>query len=187
MSSLQKLSLFDKLCASMVRKRELPQKLFLRGHHRWEHYRKGRLINVYEFDNDIVNEGKNDILSVYFHDGTATASTSWYVGLISNAGYSGLAATDVMSSHAGWAEFVGYSQSTRPAWGPGAPASQSITNATPMQYDFNASGTVKGGFVTTNNVKSGTGGKLWATALFPGGDIAVSNGDQLKATYTLST
>jgi hypothetical protein len=142
-------------------------------------------MGTYQVHNDITNEGKNTIFDVMFHDGTQIASSSWYLGLISNSGYSALAAGDTMSSHSGWTEFTAYTQSTRVAWGPGAAASQSTTNASPATFDINASGTVKGIFVTSNSTKSGTTGKLWATGLFTA-DVPVSNGDQLKVTYTVS-
>lgn len=135
--------------------------------------------------NGITNEGKDDNLDVYFSDGTQTAGSSWYIGLIDNSGYSALAATDTMASHAGWNEFTSYSEANRVAWGPGAAASQSITNASPATFNINGSGTVKGVFVVTNNTKSGSTGILWATALFSA-DVPVSNGDQLKVTYTVS-
>lgn len=151
-----------------------------------EHYRNGKLIDTYSLYNDITNEGKNSILEVYFKDGTQIASTSWFIGLISNSGFSALAAADTMSSHSGWTEFTGYTQSTRVAWGPGTPASQSVTNATPATFDINASGTLKGIFVPSNSTKSGTTGKLWATGLFTA-DVPVSNGDQMKITYTVSS
>jgi hypothetical protein len=151
-----------------------------------EHYRDGKLLDIYSLHNDITNEGKNTILDVMFHDGTQIASTSWYVGLISNSGYSALAAADTMASHGGWTEFTGYTQSTRVAWGPGAASGQSTTNASPATFDINATGTLKGIFVTSNSTKSGTTGKLWATGLFAA-DVPVSNGDQMKITYTVSS
>jgi hypothetical protein len=150
-----------------------------------DHYRAGEKIGHYDFPNDITNEGKNTLFEIMFHDGTQIANASWFIGLISNSGYSALAATDTMASHSGWTEFTGYSQSTRVAWGAGAAASQSITNASPATFDINASGTVKGIFVTSNSTKSGTTGKLWSTALFAA-DVPVTNGDQLRATYTVS-
>lgn len=151
-----------------------------------EHYRDGKLFDVYSFHNDITNEGKNEILDVFFSDATQIAASSWYIGLISNSGYSALAAGDTMASHGGWTEFTGYTQSTRVAWGPGNPASQSITNASPATFDINATGTLKGIFVTSNSTKSGTTGKLWATGLFAA-DVPVSSGDQMKITYTVSS
>lgn len=150
-----------------------------------EHWRGGQHLRTYTAPNDITNEGKNTLFEIMFHDGTQIASASWFIGLISNSGYSALAAGDTMASHAGWTEFTAYSQSTRVAWGPGAAASQSITNSSPATFDINSSGTVKGIFVTSNSTKSGTTGKLWATALF-NADVPVSNGDQLRATYTVS-
>lgn len=175
----------DNLGVQMVRNRDIEQKPKLRGRYHVEHWRNGSLLNTYDFDNDITNQGKNDIFDVYFSDGTQTAASAWCLSLISLSGYSALAAGDTMASHGGWTEFTGYSESTRPAWGPGDPASQSITNATPVTFSINAGGTVKGIFVTTQNTKGGTTGKLWATALFTG-DVPVTSGDQLKVTYTVS-
>lgn len=155
------------------------------GHFRIHHYRDGKEIGVYDVKNLVVNQGKNDILGVYFHDGTQTASSSWFMGLISLTGYSAIAAGDTAASHAGWTEFTGYSETTRQLWGQGAASSQSITNSTPATFTINASGTVKGAFIISNSTKGGTTGTLWAAALFSA-DVPVNNGDQLKVTYTLS-
>lgn len=185
----------DDFGASCVveRNRRIEQKLGfdplkgLKGKFKVEHFDKdGKLKGTYDFPNGITNVGKNDILGVYFFSGTQTATASWFIGLIDLASFSALAAGDTMASHAGWIEFTGYSEATRRAWGQGAPASQSITNASPATYSINASGTVKGIFVVTNSTKGGTTGILWTTALFSA-DVPVSNGDSLKVTYTLST
>lgn len=157
-----------------------------KGRFRVEHSDvNGKLKGIYEFNNDIVNVGKNDILGVYFSGGSATGSSSWVIGLISNSGYSALAAADTMASHAGWTEFTGYSQANRVQWGPGSASSQSVTNSSPATFDINATGTVKGIFVCNQNTKSGTSGILWATALFTA-DVPVTSGDQLKVTYTVN-
>ena len=157
-----------------------------KGRFKVEHLDKdGNLIKIYEFDNDITNQGKNALFDIMFHDGTQITSASWVVGLISNSGYSALAAADTMSSHAGWTEFTGYTQATRVAWGPGASASQSITNASPATFDINATGTVKGIFIVSQSTKGGTTGTLWSTALFSA-DVPVASSDQLRVTYTLS-
>ncbi len=170
-----------------VRNRNTIDQFLPTGKLQVEHRDKdGKLIGIYDFHNDITNEGKNLILEVMFKDGTQIASASWFIGLISNSGYSALAAGDTMASHAGWTEFTGYSQSTRVAWGPGVPASQLITNGTPATFDITSSGTLKGVFIPSNSTKSGTTGKLWATALFSA-DVPVNNGDQIKITYTVSS
>lgn len=147
--------------------------------------RFGRTKGRYAFPNGITNEGKNKILDVMFNDGVQVANSSWFIGLIDNSGFSTLADTDTMASHAGWNEFTSYSEANRVAWGSGAAASQSVTNATPATFNISGSGTVKGVLVPTNNTKGGTSGTLWATALFSA-DVPVSNGDQLKVTYTVS-
>lgn len=159
--------------------------LDLRGRYKINHFRGGLLIAKYDIHNDITNEGKNTIFDVMYNNATQIANSAWAIGLISLVGYSALASTDVMNSHAGWTEFTTYSQANRVAWGSGASSSQTVTNATPCQFDITATGTVKGIFVTSNNTKGGTTGKLWSTALFSA-DVPVVNGDQLKATYTLN-
>ena len=158
----------------------------LRGKFQVEHYdADGVKKGTYDFSNGITNVGKNLILDVMFNDGVAIANNSWFVGLIDNSGFSALAATDTMSSHAGWNEFTSYSEGTRVAWGSGAAASQSTTNASPATFNINGSGTVYGIFVNSNSTKSGTTGTLWSTAAFSA-TVGVTNGDQLKITYTVS-
>jgi hypothetical protein len=148
-----------------------------------EHIRDGVVIGTYEFPNGITNEGKNTIFDVMFN--SATQITTWYIGLVSLSGFSALADADTLASHAGWTEFTGYTQANRVTWGSGASASQVVTNSTPATFDMNATGTVKGIFIASNNTKGGTTGKLWATALFTA-DVPVVSADQLKITYTLN-
>lgn len=137
--------------------------------------------------NLVVNAGKTDILTVYFADGTQKASSSWFMGLMSDVGFTGINATDTASSHAGWAEATGYSQSARPLWGQAAPSAgvTTITNASPVTFDITASATLKGGFIISQSTKGGTTGILWAAALFSAA-VPVNNGDQMKCTYSLS-
>jgi len=171
---------------TMARKRLVEQWLKFTDPIVVEHYDKdGNLKGKYDALNDIVNVGKNLLLNVMFNDGTQVANNSWFIGLISNSGYSALAAADTMSSHAGWTEFTGYSEANRVAWGSGTATTQSTTNASAATFSINASGTVKGVFITTQNTKGGTTGTLWATALFSA-DVAVTNGDELRVTYTVS-
>src|SRR4051812_49340201 len=47
--------------------------------------------------NLVVNQGKTDLLNVYFADGTQTAGSSWFMGLIVDTGFTGINATDTMS------------------------------------------------------------------------------------------
>jgi len=102
-------------------------------------------------------------------------------------------AADTMSSHSGWTENVGYSQSTRPAaafgsasasgGGAGSAGTGTIsTSAT--AFTINASGTIAGAFLTTSNTKSGTTGTLYSAGSFTTGNRSVLSGDTLNVTYT---
>lgn len=144
----------------------------------------GTIENVGWSRNGITNEGYNNMLGVHFHGDTQ--QTAWYIGLISNTSFSVLAAADTMASHSGWTESVAYSNSTRPQWTCGSPASKSITNATAVSFNINADSTVlKGIFIPSDNTKSGTSGKLWSTGLFSS-DQTMNNGDVLQITYTVN-
>ena len=186
---------------SVVRARKAEDQLEPRGRFVVEHFRKGVKIGQYEFPNGITNEGKNKLLDVMFHG--VSAITTWYLGMINNAGYTALAAGDtyVNITQAGdqWGEFTAYtdaangsSASTRPTWTEGAAASQAITNGSPVVFDITDTGTVKGLFLVggianaQNKSNHEAGGVLWATALFGTGDVAVNAADQLKVTYTVS-
>lgn len=185
--SVQKQKLQQSIKTQMARGRGILDGLNLKGRYPIiEHWRNGKLINTYSLNNGITNQGKNLILETMFNEETQVATGNWCIGLISNSGYSALADADTMSSHSGWTEFTGYSQSNRVAWGQGTAASQAITNASPATFDITSSGTLKGIFVTSNNTKGGTTGYLWATGLFAA-DVPVENGDQMKITYTVSS
>jgi len=145
--------------------------------------RDGRTIH-HEFFNAVTNEGLNNMLGVTFHADTQQAA--WYLFLISNSGYSVLAAGDTMASHTGWNETVAYSESVRQQWTCGAPAAKSITNAVAVTFTISVDNTiVKGIGVCSDSTKSGTTGKLWSTGLFST-DQTMLNGDQLKVTYTVN-
>lgn len=156
----------------------------LRGTLRFEHYDKdGNLKGVYKIKNGITNQGKNKILDCMFNSSSQIAN--WYVGQISNSGSPSLAAGDTLASHAGWTEFTNYS-GNRPAWGNGAASGQAVTNASQFTFNITATGSLYGLFVCSV-ATGGTGSDiLWCTAAYPE-PVPVSNGDQMKGTYTLAT
>ena len=157
-----------------------------RGRYVVEHFNKhGKKLGEYDIINGITNVGKDLLLDVMFFGGSQVAAAGWYSSLIDLSGYSALAAGDTMALHTGWNEFTSYTESNRVAWGPGAASSQTTTNASPATFNISGSGTVKGVFVVSHNGKSGVDGTLWSTALFSA-DVPVSNGDQLKVTYSVS-
>jgi len=197
------LNLSDKAGVEIVRpaKPQAASGLNPRGRFQVEHWRDGRLIGQYAFPNGITDEGKDQILNTQFD--AATQITTWYLGLIDNANFNALndadTYDDIDQAGNGWDEFSDYtdagngdSTTTRPVWNPDAAASQSISNGTVVVFDITATGTIKGLFLVgggtapENKGDHATGSTLWATALFDSGDVDVQNGDQLKATYTVT-
>ena len=160
----------------------MKHKFTVKGLWRVQQIRDGKVIYDKQHPNGVTNIGKDTILDVMF--GAASQLTPWYLGFIDEAGYSALAAGDTMGSHAGWTEFTDYAEADRPEWVEGAASGQEVTNGTPASFNITGSGTLKGGFLTSNNTKAGTTGILWGTALFSG-DLPVSNGDIIKITYTV--
>ena len=139
--------------------------------------------------NLVVNGGLQDMNSKYFTGSAYTAA--WYIGIYGAAASNNPAASDTMSSHAGWTEVTAYSQATRPACTFGTPTtanpSVATNSASPATFSINATTTVGGAFLTSNNTKGGTTGTLYSAADFSSpGDRSVVSGDTLSVTYTLS-
>ncbi len=139
--------------------------------------------------NLVVNVGLQDMNAKYFTGSSYTAA--WYLGLYGAGASNTPAAADTMSSHAGWTEVTAYSQSTRPACSFGTPTtadpSVATNSASPATFSINATTTVGGAFLTSNNTKGGTTGILFSAADFSSpGDRAVVSGDTLSVTYTFS-
>jgi hypothetical protein len=139
--------------------------------------------------NLVVNVGLQDMNSKYFVGSTYTAT--WYIGLYGAAASNNPAASDTIALHPGWTEITPYSNATRPActFGSATLANPSvITNsASTAQFNINATATVGGAFLVSNNVKGGATGILFSASDFQSpGDRAVASGDTLNVTYTFS-
>ena len=143
-----------------------------------------------DFDNTVVTSGVQDMNTKYFTGSSYTAA--WYLGLITGPGSGVTIVTgDTMSSHSGWTENTGYSQSTRPTctFGTASTANPSVISntASTATYSINATSTIAGAFLTSNNTKGGTTGSLFSAAKFQSpGDRNVVNGDTLTVTYTFT-
>ena len=153
------------------------------------HDAQGNLKWEDEAPNLVVNVGLQDMNAKYFTGSAYTAA--WYIGIYGAGESNTPAAGDTMSSHAGWTEVVAYSQATRPACTFGTPTtanpSVATNSASPATFSINATTTVGGAFLTSNNTVGGTTGTLYSAADFSApGDRAVTNGDTLSVTYTLS-
>jgi hypothetical protein len=139
--------------------------------------------------NLVVNVGLQDMNTKYFSGSSYTAT--WYIGLYGAASSNNPAASDTMSSHAGWTEVVAYSQATRPQcnFGTATTADPSVidNSGSVAVFSINGTTTVGGAFLTSNNTKSGTTGTLFSAADFQApGDRSVASGDTLNVTYQFS-
>lgn len=141
----------------------------------------GNVIMTEEIENAVTNEGMNSILNTYF--GASTKPSAWYIGLIDNAGYTGVDVADTLASHAGWSEFTNYDEATRQDWTPTTSTAQSVTGSAVSTFTISTGGgAIKGLFVAT--VATGTSGLLWATALFS--SVAnVVDAETFRVTYTV--
>jgi hypothetical protein len=142
----------------------------------------GEMIDPQFFRNAATYVGLNAFLECMFNSGTQI--TAWYVGLINNAGFTGVSVNDTIASHGGWTEFTGYTSANRPQWVPTAAASGVMVNSTAFTYAINADGTLAGTFVNSVAAKSpGNTGTLWATALQT---RSVTNGSTLSGIYGIT-
>lgn len=131
--------------------------------------------------NLVTTEGLNHVLSSTLDGGTQI--TTWYVGL---KGTGSAAAGDTMASHAGWTEDQNYSQSVRQTLTLGTASAGSIDNtASKATYSINATATIAGAFITSDNTKGGTSGTLYGVVDFASSRSVIS-GDTLEVTVTLT-
>lgn len=181
---MDKFNAKDKVSASLTSKPKEAEGLSLDGHYTVTCFDKyGSQKWEENIDNLVVNVGLDYALDSGV--GAGTQITSWFLGLTD--GTPTVAAADTMASHAGWAEVVAYDEAARPASTFGAVSSQSIDNVgNEAVYTMNASSTVGGAFLTSDNTKSGTAGTLFSVGAFTGGDRAVVDDDVLQVSYTLN-
>ena len=136
--------------------------------------------------NIVVNQGLQDMNAKYFSGAAYTAA--WYIGLINNTPTPVYVAGDTLASHAGWAEFTGYSGNRKAAvFGTATTADPSVidNSGSPAQFAISATGTIAGAFLAS--AATGTSGVLFSEANFQApGPRVVANGDTLNVTYTFS-
>ena len=159
------------------------------GRFRMECYDKDGLLKwSAESQNLVVNVG------LQYMAGTALTSTTqittWYIGLYGAGASNTPAAGDTMSSHAGWTEVTPYA-GNRPtatfAAATNANPSVVTNTASPASFSINATQTVGGAFLVSNNTAGGSTGTLFSAADFQSpGDRSVVSGDTLNVSYTFS-
>lgn len=134
--------------------------------------------------NRVVNVGLQHILDILFVSAT-TQIDPWYIGL--TAATPVPAAADTMSTHAGWTEFINYTEGVRQTYIDVRSAQQVTNNANKASYAINTdSSSIGGAFLTSDSAKSGTAGTLCCCAAFSGGNKAADDGDTLEVEYQFS-
>lgn len=139
--------------------------------------------------NLVVNGGLQDMNTTYFKGAGYTAA--WHIGIYGAAASNNPAAGDTAASHAGWVEVVPYSNATRPTatFGTATTADPSVidNSSSPAQFNINATSTVGGAFLISDNTKGGTTGVLFSASDFASpGDRNVASGDTLNIFYEFS-
>ena len=180
----------DIVAGSLITTKGVHESLNATGKYVVECYDKDKNLKwVAESKNLVVNVGLQYMAGVAL---TSTAQiTSWYVGLYGAGASNTPAASDTMSSHAGWTENTTYSNATRVAatFAAATNANPSVVtnSASKAQFDINGSTTIGGAFLTSGSAKGGTTGTLFSAADFASpGDRSVVSGDILLVTYTFS-
>lgn len=135
--------------------------------------RDGNLLWREDFDNVVCTLGKNLAFNTTF-SGSAYSVTGPFLGLISSASFTAVAAADTMASHAGWLEAGGANAptytGTRQTAVFAAASGGSISLSAGLAYTFTGTGTVQGAFLTLGSgavaTKDSTAGTLWSAGTF---------------------
>jgi hypothetical protein len=145
--------------------------------------RERRVIDEFECENIVVNQGLNYLLGAAL--GAQSVMTAWYIALFAN-NYTILASDTAATISANAGEVTQYTAGIRQAWNSAPPSAQSITNAANQaSFTFNASVTVYGAFLISSSAINGTSGTLFSGSQF-GSAKPVVNTDILQLTYTFT-
>lgn len=148
-----------------------------------EHVRGGEVIDTFEVDNLVVNEGLDHLLNTVFHGGSQIGT--WYLGLF-EGNYTPIATVTAATIAAAATESTAYTEAQRQEYNEAAASAQSITNsANKATFTMNATKTIYGAFLVSNATKGATSGVLFSAARF-GAAKQVATDDQLLLTYTFN-
>jgi hypothetical protein len=154
-----------------------------KGVYHFQHVRDGEVIDEWDAENIIVNQGLNYIINAALCAGSVI--TAFFLGLFSG-NYTPVASDTASSIAANATEVTAYAAGARQAFTPAAATSQQATNsASQASFTFNASVTVYGAFLISSSTINGTSGTLVSAAQF-GTSKSVVSGDQILVTYTFS-
>lgn len=161
----------------------MDSKIEAKGVYKCEIVRAGEVVDSWEVDNIVPNEGLTYMLNVATV--AQTPASAWYVGLF-QGNYTPVATDTAALFPSNATECTSYSETTRQVCAfSGAISLASGNSASPAQFTFNAANTVYGGFVTSASAKSSTTGTLLSAVAFPTAKT-LAVGDILRVTYTLN-
>lgn len=141
------------------------------GQFRFRQWRGGVLIAEDLGKNLVVNEGIDYILGASLNG--VAQEPGVYIGVF-KGNYTPAASETAATIASAATESADYDEVNRPAWGQGAVSAQTLSNSgSEAQITMNASVTLYGAFLITDNIKNGTNGVLVAARRF-----AASRGTQ---------
>ncbi len=142
--------------------------------------RDGKIIDEFECDNLVTDEGLNYILSAALAGGSPISS--WYVGVF-EGNYTPVAGNTASGIAAAATESSAYSGGVRPGWTAGSVSGKSVSNSgSRASFVFSASKTIYGAFLISSAVINGSTGTLFGAARFTSAK-AVQSADELLLTY----
>lgn len=157
--------------------------LEVHGHYHGKLIRAGEVIDEFDCPNLCVDEGLNKLLNVMFD--AVTQINTWYMGLF-EGNYTPIAGVTAATIASAATETTAYNETVRQTFVPVAATAKSITNAASVgTFTFNATKSIYGAFLISDNTKGGTAGTLFSAAKFSAPKSVVS-GDQLLLTYTFN-
>jgi hypothetical protein len=145
-----------------------------------------------EIKNVVCTIGKNLMLDTVLA-GSAYTVTGPYMGLISSASFSAVAAGDTQASHSGWTEAGSTNAPTFAArlitaWSAASAGAKALSAS--CSFAMTGAGTLKGCFIVFGSgavaTLMSTAGTLLSAGAFSGGDRAVLSGDTVNVSYSLA-
>ncbi len=148
----------------------------------------GTLKGIAKISNLVTTEGLNDVMTQYFTGSGYTAT--WFCGLVSNASFGSFGAGDTAAEIGGtndWTEF-GFYSGTRPALVLGTITGGAADNSASLaSFTFGTGGTLKGGFLVSDDTIGGTDGVLFGEGPFDDGmTLDVDAGETITMQVSLS-
>lgn len=145
--------------------------------------RDGKVIDEWDSENIVVNEGLDYILGSSLL-GVAQKS-NWYLGVFDGV-YTPVSGDNGGNIASNSGESSAYAEApTRQTWAGDAVSGQSTTNSVQAVISINATVTMQGAFLISTNVIDDTAGLLYAASKFASPRVLAS-GDILQVGYTVS-